>query len=188
MQNGRLNQYWRSLSHSKSGGFAYVLLLIGVATIGMLSAASLSTGSQISRRDAERELLATGVEFEQALKSYAGVSGNSGQAIGGLGPQTLEELLKDSRFPGMKRHLRQIYTDPLTGRNEWGLVKAPGGFIVGVYSLAEGVPIQRSGFEPAKAGFENAQSYADWIFGLPMASLPNNHRSATAAEPAANKF
>lgn len=151
----------------------------------MLSAASLSVGSQISRRDAERELLATGAEFEQALKSYAGVSGNSGQAIGGFGPQTLEDLLKDPRFPSIKRHLRQIYTDPLTGRSEWGLVKTPGGFIVGVYSMADGAPIQRTGFEPAKAGFENAQSYADWVFGLPMASLPNSQRSSTVAESAA---
>jgi type II secretory pathway pseudopilin PulG len=154
----------------------------------MLSAASLSTGSQLSRRDAERELLAVGAEFEQALTSYAGASGNAGRAIGELGPQTLEELLKDPRFPGMMRHLRQIYTDPLTGRSEWGLVKAPGGFIVGVYSLAEGIPIQRNGLEPAQVGFENAQSYADWVFGLPIASWPNNYRSSTAIEPATSKF
>lgn len=165
-------QYQRSFRPSRSGGFAYVLLLIGVATLWMLSAASLSTGSQLSRRDAERELLAIGAEFEQALTSYAGGNSNTGRAIDGLGPQTLEELLKDPRVPSIKRHLRQIYADPLTGKSEWGLVKAPGGFIVGVYSLAEGVPIRRSGFEPARAGFEDAPTYADWVFGLPMASLP----------------
>lgn len=166
---------------ARSAGFAYVFLLMTVALIGLFSAASVSLGSQASRREAERELLAVGAEFEQALKSYARVSGGAG--FRGNGPQALKDLLEDPRFPTPKRHLRQIYADPLTGRSEWGLLREPGGTIVAVYSTADGAPIQRSGFEPEKAGFENAESYAVWIFGLPIATLPNNQRGATIAEP-----
>lgn len=173
-----------ALTRARSTGFAYVLLLITVATLGMLSAASLSLGAQITRRDAERELLAIGAEFEQALRSYGGIAANAEAATGGRGPRTLEELLKDPRSLSVKRHLRQIYADPLTGRNEWGLVKEPGGSIVGIYSIAEGVPIQRAGFEPAKTSFENAESYAAWVFGFPGANRPNNQRTATGAAEA----
>ena len=169
---------------ARAAGFAYVFLLMTVALIGLFSAASVSLGSQASRREAERELLAVGAEFEQALKSYAGVSGGAGAGIHARGPQALEDLLKDARVPSLKRHLRQIYADPLTGRQEWGLVRAPGGFIVGVYSTAAGVPIQRAGFEAAKAEFENADAYAAWVFGLPAAALPGARRGTTAAESA----
>lgn len=168
---------------ARVSGFAYVLLLIIVATIGLLSASSLSIGSQVTRRDAERELLAIGNEFEQALKSYAAVSGGAGSLARGVGPRSLQDLIKDPRFPGLKRHLRQLYADPLTGRVHWGLITDPGGAIVGVYSSAEGVPIQRTGFEITKAGFENAESYAGWVFGLPNANLPGNRRGALTTQP-----
>lgn len=175
---------WRrsTFPPAKVSGFAYVLLLIIVATIGLLSASSLSIGSQVTRRDAERELLAIGAEFEQALKSYAAASGSSGSPARGVGPRSLQDLMKDPRFPGLKRHLRQIYADPLTGRVQWGLVIAPGGSIVGIYSSAEGIPIRRTGFEPGQVSFTNAESYAGWIFGLPNASLPGTRKAVTTAE------
>lgn len=169
---------------AKESGFAYLLLLIVVAMIGLLSASSLSIGSQVTRRDAERELLAIGSEFEQALKSYAAVSGSPGGLARGVGPRSLQDLMKDPRFPGLKRHLRQIYADPLTGRAQWGLVIEPGGSIVGIYSLVEGVPIQRTGFEASKVSFENAESYASWIFGLPNASFPGTRKTSSNAESA----
>ena len=170
----------------KVSGFAYVLLLVIVATIGLLSAFSLSIGSQVTRRDAERELLAIGNEFEQALKSYAAVGVSAGGLARGVGPRTLQDLIKDPRFPGLKRHLRQIYADPLTGRVQWGLVIAPGGSIVGIYSSAEGIPIRRTGFEPGQVSFENAESYAGWMFGLPNASLPGTRKTVTTAESVSN--
>jgi type II secretory pathway pseudopilin PulG len=149
-------------------GFAYVLLLILVAILGLVAANTISAGSVLARRDAEAELFAIGAEFEMALRSYAG-AGNATAAATARGPQTLEELLKDPRSPGIRRHLRQIYADPLTGKAEWGLVKDQSGWIVGVYSLADGVPIKQEGFDVRQAGFAQAQSYRQWVFGLPGA-------------------
>jgi type II secretory pathway pseudopilin PulG len=150
-------------------GFAYVLLLILIAILGLVAANTVSAGSALARRDAEAELLAIGAEFEVALRSYAGV-GNAIVAPTARGPQTLEELLKDPRSPGIRRHLRQIYADPLTGKPQWGLVKDQSGLIVGVYSLAEGIPIKQEGFDVRQAGFAQAQSYRQWVFGLPGAA------------------
>lgn len=183
MVTGRNASIRRSIvPPAKASGFAYVLLLITVATIGLLSASSLSVGGQITRRDAERELLAIGNEFEQALRSYSGGSGGLGNSAFGVGPRNLQDLIKDPRFPGVRRHLRQIYADPLTGKPEWGLVIEPGGSIVGVYSQADGIPIQRTGFEASKITFENAESYAAWKFGLPYKLQPLTRKIPSRAE------
>ncbi len=84
------------------------------------------------------------------------------------GPRSLEDLLKDPRLPGLRRHLRQLYADPLTGKEQWGLVKDSKGSILGVHSLAEGKPVQRTGFEPQLGSFEDAENYRQWVFGLPV--------------------
>ena len=149
-------------------GFAYVLLLVAIAMLAMLASASLSLGAVMARRDAERQLLAIGQEFQQALRSYAGVPAAATLPASARGPRTLEELLKDPRVPGTRRHLRQIYADPLTGRTDWGLVRDAQGHIMGIHSMAQGLPIQRTAFEPALASFEEAGSYHQWVFGLPM--------------------
>jgi type II secretory pathway pseudopilin PulG len=152
-------------------GFAYVLLLIAISVIGIVASASLSLGSRIARRDAEQHLLTIGAEFEQAIRAYAAVPANVTASVNARGPRSLEDLLKDPRSARTRRYLRQIYADPLTGKDSWGVVKDPAGFIIGVYSLAEGQPMKQTGFEPTQAHFEEAQSYADWVFGLPNAQL-----------------
>lgn len=178
-------------------GFAYVLLLVSVAVLSVSATATLRLGAQMGRRDAEQALLFVGSEFERALRSYAGLpvtavanvnptnthQDNALQAPVSqappfapvppfaTGPRTLEELLQDPRTPGVRRHLRKIYADPLTGRPSWGLVKDPAGYIIGVYSLAEGQPIQQTGFGPQRPGFESASSYSAWVFGLPVAHI-----------------
>ena len=79
---------------------------------------------------------------------------------------TLDALLKDDRFPGIKRHLRKVFTDPLTAQTEWGLVKL-NGKIVGVHSLSEQEPIKIGGFEPDDSSFEGAKKYSEWKFTYP---------------------
>lgn len=153
----------------RESGFAYVLLLAAVALISISASASITLGATMARRDAERELLQIGLEFRRALHTYAGVPVGAAAPLAARGPRALEDLLKDPRVPGIRRHLRQLYADPLTGRQEWGVIKDSAGFIVGVYSLADGQPIQREGFEPSLAGFERAQGYREWVFGLPGA-------------------
>ena len=145
----------------RAGGFTYVGILILIAIIGLASAATLQVGSAIQRRAAEQALLETGAQFQHALISYANATPPGQQRA----PKTLQELLKDPRSPVLRRHLRKLYVDPLTGKEEWGLVHAPDGIsIIGVYSLSEARPIKIGNFEAANKGFEDKTSYRDWKF------------------------
>ena len=161
-------------------GYSYVLLLAAVALLGLAASASISLGATIARRDAEKHLIHVGLEFQRALRSYAGLPVAGGMRTDSLhGPKTLEELVKDNRAAGVRRHLRQIYADPLTGSTEWGLVKDRNGFIVGVHSLARGRPIQQEGFDSSLVGFAGADRYSKWVFGFPHAhEAPPNTRPA----------
>lgn len=172
LSGDRLTEY-----KNRSSGFAYVLLLVAIAVISAIAASSLQIGTQITRREAEQALLVVGAEFEQALYSYANATpiiNRPNSNSGAKGPLTLEELLKDNRFVGIKRHLRQLHADPLTGLNEWGIITDKAGFILGIYSLAPGIPIKKTDFASSHSNFEDANSYEKWIFGLPSAYFNEN--------------
>jgi type II secretory pathway pseudopilin PulG len=151
-------------------GFTYIAMLLAVALIGLGLAATGEVWSVSNRRDKERELISIGHEFREAIGQYYR------QTPGGASryPAALEDLLQDRRYPGMKRHLRKMYRDPMTGKAEWGLVMAPEGGIQGVYSLSKEAPIKRSSFSGMDFEFENAPSYANWrfIYSPQLANLP----------------
>ncbi|WKL15219.1 type II secretion system protein [Comamonas testosteroni] len=155
-------------------GFGYVFLLVVVAVLGYVSAYSISRGDAYSRRQAEQELLLIGREFEAALYSYSGMQAPAVGAnlpigvIGATGPEQLSDLVRDPRSPGIRRHLRKLYPDPITGKTEWGLVQNEAGQIVGIHSLSAAAPLKTNDFDAAHAHFENARTYEEWIFGLPF--------------------
>jgi hypothetical protein len=96
----------------------------------------------------------------------------------------LEDLLQDERYPNVRRYLRRIYRDPMTGKNEWGLVKAPDGGIVGVHSLAEGRPLKSADFSEADAAFVAVETYAEWKFvAVPPAAQTPPAPGAAAGVP-----
>jgi len=47
---------------------------------------------------------------------------------------------------------------------EWGLVTAPAGGVIGVYSRSEQPTAKRTGFDLANASLEGPARYADWKF------------------------
>lgn len=142
-------------------GFTYLGLIILVALIGIASAATLQMGSVVQRRAAEEELLEIGTEFRNALISYANAT-----PVGQLrAPRSLHDLLKDPRYPNPRRHLRKLYADPITGKEEWGVVEAlDGSGIIGIHSLSEAQPIKIDNFEPVFQNFSGKMSYRDWHF------------------------
>lgn len=161
-------------SRRKSRGFSYLLLLLLLAVLAVSATGSVMLGHAMERRAAERALLETGEEFRLALLSW--------RRGGGGGPSELNELLRDPRVPGVRRHLRRVPHDPLTGRGEWGLLRDTNGRILAVYSLAEGTPIQRDNFDGLRqAGFEEAENYQQWRFGAVALAPP---RAASAPPPA----
>lgn len=152
----------------RNDGFTYLGLLILIAIIGITSAASLQVGTIMGRRAAEEALLDIGAAFREAFTSYAAAT-PAGQATL---PQSLQDLLKDERQPVPRRHLRKLYADPITGREEWGTITAPsagGAGIVGVYSLSEAVPIKVGNFDAPFQDFQGKTSYRDWQFTAALA-------------------
>lgn len=113
-----------------------------------------------SRRSRERELLTIGREMKAAIGRYYESSPGTVKVY----PRELQDLLEDKRFLGVRRHLRKIPFDPLTRQRDWGLVLAPGGAIMGVYSLSDRSPLNKATFRVGEETFALAQTYRDWRF------------------------
>jgi len=140
----------------KQKGFTYVGFLIFVAITGAGLAAFGEIASHAAQREKEAELLFRGNAFQAAIASYYKKETRY--------PQSLEQLLEDKRYPMPVRHLRRQYVDPMTGEANWGLVEAPGGGVMGVYSRSEDKPIKTGNFSLKNQEFETAGRYADWKF------------------------
>src|SRR5581483_4495323 len=153
-------------------GFTYLGLLFFVALIGIALAATGVVWHTESKRQRERELLFVGDQFRRAIGNYYERSPGGANSF----PQSLDDLLLDSRYPNTQRYLRRVYADPMTGKTQWGLVKGPGDGIVGVYSLSEDKPLKTAGFKDVDADFEGKEKYSDWKF---------TYAPAAAAPPAA---
>lgn len=135
-------------------------LLFFLAVLGIGLAATAVSWQTTRQREKERELLFIGLEFRDAIALYYHRSPGIVKEF----PRDLNDLLKDQRYPNMQRYLRRIYRDPMTGLPRWGTVPAPGGGIMGVYSLSPETPHKKVGFTELQKGFGEAGSYSDWKF------------------------
>lgn len=155
-----------------------VLLLIVLMGMGLGAAGTLwHTESQ---RTKEAELLYIGEQYRKAIRSYV----ESPAAAGGAKhfPKKLDDLILDTRQNTVLRHLRRLYPDPITGKNDWGLIMDESNqHISGVYSTAPGEPRKQQGFSIEQKNFAAAKSYADWRFEVvkPKAATP----TAPPAQP-----
>lgn len=166
----------------RAGGFTYLSLIIVVAIIGMVAATGLKLGGVIQRSLLEEELLHIGAEFSDALQSYADAT-PAGQP---RQPPSLKELLRDPRFPGVRRHLRKIYIDPMTGSAEWGIVYlADKVGVVGVYSLSEAQPVKIGNFPSRFQGFSGKSHLSEWKFTLTGKVAKAGADNVPASEPIA---
>ena len=146
-------------------GYIYIWMLFAVMLAGVMLAAAGLVWQTEARREKEQELLFVGDQFRRAIESYYNDSQTTGGGAGRY-PESLKQLLKDERSPVVKRHLRKIYYDPMTGSHNWGLIRQEDGGIIGIYSFSTEVPIKRTGFPADYAAFENAESYQSWKLTL----------------------
>jgi type II secretory pathway pseudopilin PulG len=156
-------------------GFTYLAVLFIVAILSGGLALTGEVWETTAKREKEAELLFIGHQYRKAIERYY-LSVPQRRY-----PPSLEALLKDARVPGTARYLRKLYPDPLTGK-EWGLAKAPDGGIWGVFSQSAEKPLKVGGFKLQDAGFERAQTYADWKFIHTLAA-----QAGTGAPPAPPK-
>ncbi|RDS93253.1 type II secretion system protein [Pseudomonas fluorescens] len=131
-------------------------MLVTVAVVAVMLMEVGTLWSSVLQRERELELLARGNEIRRAIGLY--------YAVGNTFPKSLEDLVLDRRQPTIKRYLRRIYSDPLTGTTDWGVVPGPSETIMGVFSQAKGTPFKQGNFAVINQSFTGQGSYQGWVF------------------------
>lgn len=141
-------------------GFTYVIAMFMVAVFALVSLRAMEVTITREKREKEAQLLAAGLAYQHAIRSYYENSPGTVKVF----PPTLEALLDDSRTSILRRHLRKLYRDPMTGEAKWGLIEAPDGGVMGVYSQSTRLPVKVAAF-PAEVQVVKAPTrYQDWRF------------------------
>lgn len=139
-------------------GVSYLWVIVTVALLTLASALATTIYATDLKREREAELIRVGREFRAALIAYYHASPGGKQF-----PRNLEDLLRDPRSPAVKRYLRKIHLDPITGKPEWGVVRL-GDQIIGVHSLSDREPLKMGNFDPEEERFTGAKTYSEWVF------------------------
>jgi type II secretory pathway pseudopilin PulG len=140
-------------------GFTYMGVLMVMVISGIAMAGAGLVWHQQTQRVKEQELMFVGEAIRQAIRSYYQPDPNGLQQY----PPSLEALLLDDRYPVIKRHLRQLYLDPITRSADWGLIKQQDR-IIGLYSLSRQKPLKQTDFPSKYENFSGAKSYQQWQF------------------------
>lgn len=138
--------------------FAVAILGTGLALFSEIFQTSI-------KRQREAELIAIGHEFREAIRRYYEASPGGKQY-----PPSLQDLVLDPRFPTIRRHLRRIYVDPMTGKTDWGTVRV-GGRLIGVHSLSNAEPLKVANFELVDISFSGRSKYSEWVFSYPESGV-----------------
>jgi len=95
-------------------GYNMVALVIMILLLNIAVATALPMWSTAIRREKEEELIFRGFQYAEAIRVF--------QQRHGRLPVKLEELIKVE-----PRSIRQLWTDPITGSDDWGIVLSAGG-------------------------------------------------------------
>jgi len=145
-------------------GVTYLMLMFVIVLVGIATTAAAKQWKAIVQRELEADLLAKGIEIQNALALYSATIKAGRVMPGEVYPQTLADL---TRLP--KPFLRKVYLDPM-GHGEWEYLRAPTGGIMGVRSKSLAKPFRQREFPPAVRHFEGRASYRDWVFQHPNPS------------------
>ena len=154
-----------SKHYNSQRGSVYFFVMFAIVAMSVSVTAAAKQWKTVVQREKEADLLARGIEIQDALRAYysskqkpvAQGPQNLGVAPGWY-PLTLEELTK-----GPKPFLRKVYKDPMTGE-DWVYVRDTAGRINGVHSRAKIAPIKQHQFPPKVVHFEGRTQYHDWVF------------------------
>lgn len=121
----------RRIRSRRESGFTYLGLLLAIAVLGIGLTAASEVWVTTARRQKMVELEWICSQFTQALASYYEASTGSEKVF----PLNVEELLEDHRYITTRRHLRDIYRNPFTGKQDWQWLKGADGRLRGVRAL-----------------------------------------------------
>ena len=145
-------------------GVTYLMLMFFIILIGIAATAAAKQWKTTVQREREIDLLAKGIEIQNALALYSAAKKAGRVMPGEVYPQTLADL---TRLP--KPFLRKVYLDPIE-HGEWEYLRAPTGGIMGVRSKSRAKPFRERNFPLAVRHFEGRPTYRDWIFQHPSPS------------------
>ena len=128
-----------------------IIGLIVAVAIAVLSATGLET-----YLNQERRLVSAGHQIVTALEAYRANSPGSAKEL----PRALEDLLHDPRMLADKGYLTTLPVDPMTQKQDWGVIKNQAEQIMNVHSLSAGTPTWIGRILSLQSG----NSYADWQF------------------------
>lgn len=143
------------------------LLLVILITLGM--GRLLDNAIKSNQRAREQELLYVGELYRRAIQHFA----ESTPAGTRPYPDKLDDLLRDPRYPVVRRYLRRLYPDPMTG-TDFEIIRTPEGDIQGVRSTSSKTPIKRSDFPEEYSEFSSASSYRQWEFSYTPSARRTN--------------
>jgi type II secretory pathway pseudopilin PulG len=144
----------------QASGFILIGLLLLIMMSGIALAQAGVKWRDAVQREREQELIRVGEAYRLAIGRYY----NQSPSVIKEYPPNLEALLSDNRFPTPRKHIRKLYTDPITQRDGWGVVEAPSGGIMGIYSLSDKPPFKTAGFRPHLRHLNNKKYYGEWYF------------------------
>lgn len=133
-------------------GIVYPMLLASILILGLAAAGVAELWSTQVQRDKEEELLFRLRQYRQAIAQF--------RADHNRLPRELTDLLEDRSRLQLRRYLRRLYPDPITGKPDWEVktVTDRTGQVSGITDLnsrSTGTPLKSL---PDKA----AGSYRDW--------------------------
>jgi type II secretory pathway pseudopilin PulG len=139
-----------------AAGFTYIAALFMVVVMGIMLGAAGQSMRVIMQREREKELIFRGLQYRDAIERWNRK---------GATPLLLDikSLLKDPRSAAVERHLRQLYPDPLTGK-EWRIIKDPQLGITGVASTSNDEPFKKDNFPEVIKDFKGKAKYSEWEF------------------------
>ena len=159
-------------------GVTYLMLMFAIVLIGIATTAAAKQWKTTVQRELEMDLLAKGIEIQNALALYSATIKAGRVMPGEVYPLTLADL---TRLP--KPFLRKVYLDPME-HGEWEYLRAPTGGIMGVRSKSRAKPFRQRNFPLAVRHFEGRTTYRDWVFQHPSpSSAPTVPQGTVPAPP-----
>lgn len=104
----------------------------------------------------ERRLIEAGEVIAKALRTYRDASPGSAKDF----PTELTDLLHDPRMLADKSYFTTLPVDPLTQKQEWGVIRNKINQVVGVHSLSTEPPT----IYAKLFSFRGGGKYSDWKF------------------------
>lgn len=128
----------RATPTGRQGGYTYLLMLFVVAVAGYGLALLGESWHSAARREIAQQTEFALDAYAKALDSYRLATPDGAS----YRPLRLAELLEDRRAGSLRRHLRQLYPNPVSGRQDW-VIHVDGLGIIAVCLAAAGNPALR---------------------------------------------